>query len=201
MILLCRGLVKTGCGKAFLFYLNINMEQTFNEYRNFIGQVDAKVEQLTKLHANNMKCGKGCDLCCLDFSVFPVEFYHIRQQIANVTPAWSQPMSKSAADDKWCALLENHACSIYPFRPYICRTHGLPLIYLNDEADELELSFCELNFTAVEDDYFDMDNVWEQDDLNSELFMINKRFLENNPNLKHDEITLIPLRKLMEDPL
>lgn len=177
------------------------MDSVCKEYQDFIRNVDAKVEQLSKLHAGNMKCGKGCDLCCMDFSVFPVEFYHIKEQMQRTNPAWLQKVVGAPADSKRCVLLDDHACSIYPFRPYICRTHGFPLVYMNETGDEMELSFCDLNFTEVDDDYFEMDNVWEQDSLNSELFMINQRFLLQNPDLGFDDTTLIPLRDLIADAL
>jgi hypothetical protein len=42
-----------------------------------------------------------------------------------------------------CTLLgSDELCSIYPARPLICRTHGLPLRY----PDTPELSLCEKNF-------------------------------------------------------
>ena len=178
-----------------------DMDTVYKDYQDFIHNVDVKVEQLTKLHADNMKCGRGCDLCCLDFSVFPVEFYYIKEQMKQTAPELLAQGTLPASESKWCVLLKDRACSIYPLRPYICRTHGLPLVYMSETSDEMELSFCEENFTEVDDDYFEIDNVWEQDSLNSELFMINQRFLAQNPQLNLDPITLIPLRDLIANPL
>ncbi len=177
------------------------MNMDFSEYQNYIQGVDVKVAELSDLHKEQMKCGKGCDLCCLDFSVFPVEYYYIKEQMNHSVSNLLCKENGEPGNSKWCALLNNHACSIYPYRPYICRTHGLPLVYINETSDEAELSFCELNFTEVDDDYFDMENVWEQDGLNRDLFMINQRFLMQNPHLNHNATTLIPLRKLLYDSL
>lgn len=177
------------------------MDIVFNEYKDFIKGVDAQVDALLKSHRGHMACGKGCDHCCMDFSVFPVEFHYIQEQMLKsefVSP--DQPVLTDVTSNR-CALLMNGACSIYAFRPFICRTHGLPLVYLNEAGDEMELSFCERNFTDVDDDYFEIDNVMEQDGLNSDLFMINQRFLKARPELGLDEVTLMPLKELLTNKL
>lgn len=169
----------------------------FDEYRSFIGMIDKRVAGLATLHGEHMKCGRGCDLCCVAFSVFPVEYFHIREQMENEGFTFSEEDNYDSTSGR-CRLLKDHLCSIYSHRPYICRTHGLPLVNMNEDGDEWELSFCELNFTEADDDYFDMDNTLEQDELNSTLYMINKRFLALHPELGLDEKTLIPLAKLIE---
>ena len=67
---------------------------------------------------------------------------------------------------------------MYESRPIICRTHGLPLLFMNDE--QWELSACELNFTEFDDEEFKEENTFPQDTFNSKLFMINKRFVESS---------------------
>ncbi len=174
------------------------MNNDFKEYISFIEAVDRKVEALTGEHKKYMKCGAGCDLCCVAFSVFPVEFYFIKNKMESEGVLIPKDGGNTAKDVSGCALLRNHLCSIYSCRPYICRTHGLPLVNMNEDGDEWELSFCELNFTDADDNYFDMDNVLEQDELNSTLYMINKRFLQKHPELNLDEKTLIPLSNLID---
>lgn len=168
----------------------------FDEYRNFIKQIDERVNSLGKEHSTHMKCAKGCDMCCIQFSVFPVEYHYIKSKIEADLPH----IKENCVDidnPLRCALLHNHACTIYQHRPYICRTHGFPLINMNEDGDEWELSFCELNFTDVDDDYFDIDNVLEQDSVNSMLYMINKRFIAENQQYGYNEKTLIPIKNLI----
>ena len=78
----------------------------------------------------------------------------------------------------------------------MCRTHGLPLLFTNDDY-EWELSTCELNFTDYDYENFTPDNTWPQDTYNSKLFMLNKKFVSGLKNEeKHGEFDLIPLKNL-----
>jgi Fe-S-cluster containining protein len=162
------------------------------EVRNTI---DKHVSALEKKHKKHMVCRKGCDLCCVDYSIFPVEFYSIQKEIneRNYTTTKSK-----ATNAESCVFLENHACTIYAERPVICRTHGLPLIFANDDG-EFELSACELNFTNFDFDDFDMGNTFHQDKYNSMLFMLNREFLQANPGLGLTEMELLPLKNILSD--
>jgi Fe-S-cluster containining protein len=91
-------------------------------------------------------------------------------------------------------FLVNHQCQIYKSRPTICRTHGLPLLYTNNEG-EWELSACELNFAEFEDE-FSESNTFPQDKYNSKLFLINKEFIKNFKEKKYNEMDLIPIKNL-----
>lgn len=165
----------------------------FKQYRDLRGSIDklsAKLEETHKLHIH---CQKGCDLCCMDFSIFPVEFYAIRSEMAemNFIPDTGLVDHNSPS----CKFLQNHACTIYPFRPVICRTHGLPLLYTNEEG-EWELSACELNFTNFGFEGFNLKNTYPQDKFNSRLYLLNKEFIAEYQEIKYNEQELVPLSKL-----
>ncbi len=172
------------------------MDKHIEAYHELRGKIDQHVGYLWSEHDNHMACKKGCDLCCLDFDVFPVELAAIKQQIEIEYPHVLKDSPNENAQGK-CAYLQNHACTIYNARPIICRTHGFPLLNMNEAGDQWELSFCELNFTDVGDDYFEEDALFEQDTYNSKLFMLNKSFLQNHPELKYNERDLVPLRDLL----
>jgi len=163
--------------------------EKYLEVRNTI---DKHVFSLEKKHSKHLACRKGCDLCCMDYNIFPVEFYSIQKELKDRN--FTAPESE-AANAESCIFLENHACTIYAERPVICRTHGLPLIFANDDG-EFELSACELNFTNFDFDDFDMDNTFHQDKYNSMLFMLNREFLHANPGLGFTEMELIPLKQV-----
>lgn len=164
------------------------------EYYQFREKLDQTIQHLTHLHQPHLQCAKGCDQCCFSFRVFPVEFYAIAQeQKLKASPDTSLEIGEMER----CGFLKNHACTIYPSRPMICRTHGLPLMNMNADGNEWELNICELNFTDADDDAFDDDNVLMQDTINSELFNINKIFIEKHPELHLTEFDLIPLKALL----
>ncbi len=169
---------------------------TLNNYKALREEIDASTFKLWNEHSSNMACKKGCDKCCLNFDVFPIEFDYIKQQLEALYP---DVLSQSAPNEmgEKCFFLKDHQCSIYEARPIICRTHGYPLLYMNEEGDQWELSHCELNFTDVDEDYFHEENCYAQDTFNSRLFMMNKEYIKT-AHADKGEFDLIPLVDLLK---
>ncbi|MBN1336119.1 MAG: YkgJ family cysteine cluster protein [Deltaproteobacteria bacterium] len=89
--------------------------------------VDAAVSELVARHQDRLRCGRGCSDCCLDdLTVFPVEAARIVRDHPDLL-ATGEPHPPGA-----CAFLDaSGACRIYESRPYVCRTQGLPLRWLD----------------------------------------------------------------------
>jgi uncharacterized protein len=106
--------------------------------------VDREARRLHVLHAPRLRCRVGCSACCVDgLTVFDAEADHIRNRHAELL-ANDAPGPLGA-----CAFLDGEgACRIYAERPYVCRTQGLPLRWIEHEndANEVELrDICPLN--------------------------------------------------------
>jgi hypothetical protein len=109
--------------------------------------VTRETTRLHVLHADRLQCRRGCSGCCVDdLTVFPVEDAEIRRHYAELL-ATGAPHAEGA-----CAFLDAAgACRIYAHRPYVCRTQGLPLRWIeaHDEEDgtrDVELrDICVLN--------------------------------------------------------
>lgn len=170
------------------------MEYNFNDYLSVRAEIDKLSERLEKQHSNHMKCKAGCDMCCMDYSVLPIEFYSIVNALKSNN---IKPLINSDAKEEDCIFLNNHRCMIYEDRPIICRTHGLPLLFMSDEGN-WELSACELNFTEFDMEQFSEENTFPQDKFNSKVFMLNKKFVQEFSEIKYGEFDLIPLKKLKE---
>lgn len=166
------------------------MEKLFDSYLALRNEIDQLADRLANQHHEHMQCKKGCDLCCMEFNILPIEFYYIQHKLKTETPEIN-----TEASDESCIFLKNHCCTIYEHRPVICRTHGLPLLYMNSDTEEWELSACELNFTDF--DEFDDENTFPQDKFNSRLFVLNEALLKENPNLQHSKFDLLPTRNLV----
>jgi len=166
-----------------------------DRYYTLRDEVDGQAAGLGKVHKVWLACRKGCCSCCLNLSVWPVEFYAILEQMK--TSNWPKPQLN---EDKECGYLDDEGgCQMYPFRPIICRTHGLPLAYWQDDSDPpgYGVSFCEKNFEAAYDIRFDAENTLNMDEVNEKLARINLAFLEANPDLNFQPIARIELRKLL----
>ncbi|MEN8117504.1 MAG: YkgJ family cysteine cluster protein [Bacteroidota bacterium] len=165
----------------------------FEEYLSIRSLVDSISNQLEEHHSKHMHCKAGCDLCCMDYNIFPVEFYAILNSLKEKD---IKPETLISTTDEQCIFLNNHRCAIYRDRPIICRTHGLPLLFMNDNG-EWELSACELNFTEFDFAQFSQENTFPQDKFNSKLFTLNKRFIHDFEVGEHGEFDLISLKRLM----
>lgn len=157
-------------------------------------KIDNLTNNLAESHAGHMECKKGCDMCCMDYSIFPIEFHSIVNDMNSIELA---PKISSDKKENICLFLIKHVCSIYQQRPIICRTHGLPLLFMNDNSD-WELSACELNFTEFNFEEFTLENTFPQDKYNSKLFLLNKAFIADFQENKYNEFDLIPIKKLIE---
>jgi hypothetical protein len=107
-------------------------------------EVDAQTRPLESLHRDRLQCRRGCADCCRDdISVFAIEAEQIRRHYPELLTGAS-PHPPGA-----CAFLDSAgACRIYPHRPYVCRTQGLPLRWFDELEDgtPIELrDICPLN--------------------------------------------------------
>jgi uncharacterized protein len=173
------------------------MQKHISAYRKLRQKVDAISMELSEKHARHLQCKKGCDLCCMDYSILPVEFYSILEELKS-RGFKTENLQLNKKKDEDCIFLKNHVCTIYESRPLICRTHGLPLLYTNNNGD-WELSTCELNFNDFNFDHFSEENTFPQDKFNSKLFLINREFIAESKDGKPiGEFELLPLKKLAE---
>ena len=53
----------------------------FDTYIALRDEIDAASTKFEKMHQSQLKCQKGCDSCCESISVFPLEFYAIRDAL------------------------------------------------------------------------------------------------------------------------
>ena len=118
--------------------------QPLNILNAMYREVDTRANALAQVHGARLVCRRGCCLCCVDgLTVFEVEADNIRRKHPELL-ATGTPHAVGA-----CAFLDDQgACRIYADRPYVCRTQGLPLRWLDedDSGEFIELrDICPLN--------------------------------------------------------
>ena len=115
-----------------------------SEIEKLYREIDMRAEQLCSIHADRMQCRHGCSTCCVDdITVFEVEAQHILHQYPEMLKT-TIPHPSGA-----CAFLNGEgSCRIYAHRPYVCRTQGLPLRWMEElsNGSVLEMrDICPLN--------------------------------------------------------
>ncbi len=154
--------------------------------------VDEASTDLAAKHGERLRCAPGCAECCVDdISVFEVEAQRIRDRCADLLRA-SSPHPVGA-----CAFLDDDgACRVYEHRPYVCRTQGLPLRWI-DEIEPGELAelrdICPVNDPGeppVEE--LDEDLCWT-------LGPFEERLAGLQAAAGGGQMTRVPLRNLFED--
>jgi len=106
--------------------------------------VDLHAKQLMEIQASRFKCRRRCNECCMDnITVFQIEADNIRHYHTDLLKnGKARPLGA-------CAFLdEQGACRIYDARPYVCRTQGLPLHWLEqtDKGQTVAMrDICPLN--------------------------------------------------------
>lgn len=107
-------------------------------------EIDREADRIAEIHAERLRCTRGCSACCLDdLTVMSVEAERIRA-------AHPALLGSGAAHPRGaCAFLDGAgACRIYSDRPAVCRSQGLPLrAHFENERDEIEehRDICPLN--------------------------------------------------------
>ena len=107
-------------------------------------EIDRQAGTLNVLHAERLQCRRGCADCCVDdLTVFEAEAATIQRHYPDLL-AHGQPHPAGA-----CAFLDAQgACRVYDRRPYVCRTQGLPLRWIDELEDGTPAEFrdiCPLN--------------------------------------------------------
>ncbi len=109
----------------------------------FYKALDHQIHSIEKNNKGRINCKKGCFSCCKDnLEVFGIEAEYIRKNQSALLK------NNSPASIGACAFLdEEGGCRIYDARPFVCRTHGVPISYLVEENNEWldERDICPLN--------------------------------------------------------
>lgn len=130
------------CDKAAAFF-----PASVRQYMELMREVDAAGQALEGLHRQHLRCRPGCSGCCTLSSVLPLEAAALHLAIAGLDGKLKK-LIREQQPGEFCPLLVDSRCAIYQSRPLICRTHGLPIAYVDYERQTIDVSVCPLNFTA-----------------------------------------------------
>ena len=102
-------------------------------YEEFIADLDKRLEGYFVAHKEFIHCKLGCSMCCEkgDYPLSKIELEYLMQGFINLDNEIKikvQNNIKNIVRGGACPFLINKQCSVYPYRPIICRVHGLAYI-------------------------------------------------------------------------
>ena len=174
-------------------------EEILIEVKLLHAEVSRRADALAAELGSLLVCQKGCSDCCQDdLAVFPVEAEIIRRYCGPLLT-----FDKPHPHGKCAFLDEEGACRIYPWRPYVCRTQGLPLRLANEGQGDTR-AVCSLNeaeFSNHGVDLFQLpvDQCWNIGEVESRLAGLQVQalglFQETLPRVKLRELFKLQLNK------
>ena len=125
---------------------------------------ESSIKKLEKLYAfmdelyafvgNFTPCRKGCSSCCrITVSISSLEAEYVQ---TNLVIRQTPNLDKKVFFGTPCPFLNDDACSIYEYRPFVCRRHHA----LFDNAKWCQLDLCQkytfplVKFTEIERSYW-----------------------------------------------
>ena len=113
-------------------------------YKEFLDSLDKRLEKYFELHKEHINCCLGCSSCCetVDYPISQIELEYLMQgfeHLSNKEKATVQNRIKNIAKSETCPFLIDKKCSVYPYRPLVCRVHGLAYI-CHDEV--VKVPYC-----------------------------------------------------------
>lgn len=152
------------------------LKKLFNTYYTFLDRIDTHIKDVETKFQDDIVCKKGCDECCKFLTLFPVEAFNLAETFSALPHNLKQKIKNQIqAAPEACPLLVDSQCMLYPHRPIICRTHGIP-IYMEKQGQPF-IDFCPKNFKGITD--FPKQTLLSIENLNTTLTAINKQFIEN----------------------
>lgn len=128
--------------------------------------IDEKTRPIEAHHKERLECRAGCSQCCVDeLTVFEIEAERIRANCQDILVTKPHPPGA-------CAFLNTDGlCRIYEHRPYVCRTQGLPLRWLEEGEEEVfeYRDICELNDKGTPLEALEPEDFWTLGESEGEL--------------------------------
>ena len=130
---------------------DVDINACLSNYRRLVVNVDRTIGRIQRKYGRYIACHKGCGCGCRNLSIFPVEALALAGALQTLPQTVITKFQRRAASISFwdCPLLEDRICSLYAFRPLICRTHGFPLrtIYKGQPS----IGHCRHNFKEMAD--------------------------------------------------
>jgi Fe-S-cluster containining protein len=151
-----------------------NNKEILEALQKFYSALDTHIHSIEEKNKSRINCKKGCFSCCKDdLEVFSIEAENIRQNHSEFL------IKEKPGKIGMCAFLNGEgACRIYESRPFVCRTHGVPISdFQIDTEGEFELrDICPLNEEGEALENLPTDKIFASDTWEEKLILIQLHF-------------------------
>ena len=113
-------------------------------YVKFLEEFDKRLLDYFKKHSGFLYCKKGCSLCCEkgDYPLSQIELEYLMRGFVLLDNGKKQIVQanyKNMEKGGVCPFLVDKECSLYEYRPLICRVHGLAYVC---RENTVKLPYC-----------------------------------------------------------
>lgn len=113
-------------------------------YEEFIEKFDKKLIKYFDFHKEYIFCKEGCSFCCEngDYPLSQLELKYLMKGFTILDDATKKNVQDNIKNIKKggkCPFLINSRCSIYQYRPIVCRVHGLAYLF---KDNKVKLPYC-----------------------------------------------------------
>lgn len=149
-----------------------------------------------------MQCRAGCSACCrARLSITRVEEAFVRRGLATLEAERRAELSARTfeEDREMCPALDDDGrCGIYPFRPLICRTYGIPLRRRRDVEllNPPVIDVCDLNFTDTPLKKLPAEDVYDQTSLEGTVEAIDRDFRRERGILEDERVPIAQILRV-----
>ena len=117
-------------------------------------ELDKRLESYFQAHSAYVQCKAGCSACCEkgDYPLSQIELEYVMQgfvELDNEQKRQVQANVKSMTKGGICPFLINNICSIYAYRPIVCRVHGLAYLCKDKTVKLPYCATCGKNYSSV----------------------------------------------------
>ncbi len=114
------------------------------KYKDFLKELDSKLLNYFNQHKSHIHCKIGCSSCCEtgDYPLSQLELEYLMQgyiNLENEVKIIVQENIKKLEKGGCCPFLVEKKCSVYLYRPIICRVHGLAYLC---KDNKVKVPYC-----------------------------------------------------------
>lgn len=114
------------------------------KYSEFLQNLDNRLQNYFDLHKEYINCHVGCSYCCEkgDYPISTLELEYLMQGFLELDIKTRKKVQNNVLKIKKggkCPFLLDKKCSVYQYRPIICRVHGLAYLI---NSTTVKLPYC-----------------------------------------------------------